>query len=91
MTARETFPRLLLAEWTKLRSVSRWVATLLAAAALTIGLGYLAASGNTRDPRDRDLYIGGPLGEPVADTFYFVHQQVTGDTTLTVRVASARA
>ena len=88
MTARESFPRLLLAEWTKLRSVSRWVITLLGATALTIGLSYLAATGNKWDPRAQAEFATGPLGEPVADTFYYVHQQVTGDTTLTVRVAS---
>jgi hypothetical protein len=88
VTARESFPRLLLAEWTKLRSVSRWVITLLGATALTIGLSYLAATGNKWDPRAQAEFATGPLGEPVADTFYYVHQQVTGDTTLTVRVAS---
>ncbi len=49
MTARESFLRLLLAEWTKLRSVSRWVITLLAATVLTAGLSVLAASGNRTD------------------------------------------
>ncbi|HEX5994337.1 MAG TPA: hypothetical protein VFY84_04260 [Jiangellales bacterium] len=88
MTARESFPRLLLAEWTKLRSVSRWVITLLGAAALTIGLSYLAASGNKTDINKHADFVSGPHGEPVADAFYFVHQQITGDTTLTVRVAS---
>lgn len=88
MTARESFPRLLLAEWTKLRSVSRWVITLLGAVVLTIGLSYLAASGNKWDVRGQAEFTTGPLGEPVSDAFYFVHQQITGDTTLTVRVAS---
>jgi hypothetical protein len=88
VTARESFPRLLLAEWTKLRSVSRWVITLLGAAALTIGLSYLAASGNKTNINEHADFVSGPHGEPVADAFYFVHQQITGDTTLTVRVAS---
>jgi hypothetical protein len=86
--ARESFPRLLLAEWTKLRSVSRWVVTLFSAAVLTMGLSYLAASGNRQDPRIQEQYASSPQGQPVSDTFYFVHQSVTGDTTLTVRVAS---
>jgi hypothetical protein len=88
VTARESFPRLLLAEWTKLRSVSRWVITLFGAVALTIGLSYLAASGNKTNVNEHADFVSGPHGEPVADAFYFVHQQVTGDTTLTVRVAS---
>jgi hypothetical protein len=90
VNARESFPRLLLAEWTKLRSVSRWVITLIGAAVLTIGLSYLAASasGNGWDSRAQAMFASGPHGDPVSDTFYFVHQPVTGDTTLTVRVAS---
>jgi len=97
VTARESFARLLLAEWTKLRSVSRWVITLLGAVVLTVGLSLLAASGNKTNLNDYAdcsdpivCFVGGPLGEPVADSFYFVHQQVTGDATLTVRVASLR-
>lgn len=90
MNARESFAGLLLAEWTKLRSVSRWVITLVGAAVLTIGLSYLAASGNSWDPRAQKMFATGPSGEPVSDTFYFIHQPVTGDTTLTVRVASLR-
>ncbi len=88
MTARESFPRLLLAEWTKLRSVSRWAITLIGAVLLTIGLSYLAASGNKWDSRGQAMFLTGPNGQPVTDSFFYVHQQVTGDTTLTVRVAS---
>ncbi|SHN43097.1 ABC transporter permease subunit [Cryptosporangium aurantiacum] len=90
MNARESFGGLLLAEWTKFRSVTRWMVTLVGAIALTVGLSYLAASGNQTDiNRSTDIFSG-PLGDPVSDSFYFVHQPVTGDTTLTVRVASLR-
>jgi hypothetical protein len=88
VNAHESFGGLLLAEWTKLRSVSRWVITLVGAAVLTVGLSYLAASGNKWDPRGQAFFASGPNGDPVSDSFYFVHQPVTGDTTLTVRVAS---
>jgi ABC-type transport system involved in multi-copper enzyme maturation permease subunit len=88
VNARESFGGLLLAEWTKLRSVTRWVITLLGAAAITIGLSALAATASTWDAQAQARFLSGPLGDPVADDFYFVHQQVTGDTTLTVRVAS---
>jgi ABC-type transport system involved in multi-copper enzyme maturation permease subunit len=80
--------RLLLAEWTKLRSVGRWVITLLGAALLTVGLSVLAASGNRTDMNQHPNFVVGPNADPVADGFYFVHQPITGDTTLTVRVAS---
>jgi hypothetical protein len=85
---RASFPRLLLSEWTKLRSVSRWVITLVAAIALTVGLSYLIASANRTDINEHGQFASGPLGGPVAGDFYFVHQTVTGDATLTVRVAS---
>lgn len=88
MTARESFPGLLRAEWTKLRSVSRWIATLLGAAVLTIGLSALVASGSRSDVNRHPNFVVGPAADPVTDSFYFVHQPVTGDTTLTVRVAS---
>ena len=84
----ESFLGLLRAEWTKLRTVGRWVVTLIAAAALTIGLSYLAASSNKTDYNAYTEVVSGPHGEPVSDEFYYVHQQVTGDTTLTVQVAT---
>jgi hypothetical protein len=88
VNARESFTGLLLAEWTKLRSVTRWVVTLLASAVLTIGLSFLAASGSISDLNKHTQAVTGPHGQPVTDNFSFVHQQVTGDTTLTVRVTA---
>jgi hypothetical protein len=88
VNARESFPGLLRAEWIKLRSVSRWVVTLLGAGVLTVGLSVLAASGSNNDMNDRPNFVVGPDAGPVTDGFYFVHRPVTGDTTLTVRVAS---
>jgi hypothetical protein len=84
----ESFPGLLRAEWTKLRSVNRWVATLLGAAVLTTGLSLLAASASKSDANVHQNFVVGPRADPVTDSFYFVHQPVTGNTTLTVRVAS---
>ena len=86
---RDGFPRLLLAEWTKLRTVRRWVIALYAAGFLTVGLSLLAASGNTVDYYNQyPNFVVGPTGLPVADDFYFVHQPVSGDATVTVRVAN---
>jgi hypothetical protein len=79
---------LLLAEWTKLRSVRRWAVTLAGAVLLTIGLSYLASTGNKTNINDDPNIIGGPNGGPVADRFTFVHWTVTGDVTVTVRVGS---
>jgi len=91
VNARESFPRLLLSEWTKLRSVSRWVIAFVGALALTVGLSTLLASASGTDANVRRNFVVGPNNDPVSDSFYFVHQPVTGDTTLTVRVASLTA
>lgn len=79
---------LLLAEWTKLRSVRRWAITLVGAALLTIGLSYLASAGNKTNINEDPNMIGGPNGGPVADSFTFVHQPADGDFTVTLRVGS---
>jgi hypothetical protein len=89
MTGSENFGRLLLAEWTKLRSVRRWVLALFAAAALSIMLSLLGAAGSRTDMNQHPDFVAGPDGKPVADAFSFVHQPITGDATITVRVASA--
>lgn len=79
---------LLLAEWTKLRSVPRWVITLFAAALLTVGVSMLGATSSSTDINKHPDFVTGPHGDPVADAFSFAHQSVTGDVTVTVRVAS---
>ncbi|MGC1215438.1 MAG: ABC transporter permease subunit [Micromonospora sp.] len=88
MSARDGFDGLLLAEWTKLRSVSRWLITLFGAAVLTIGVSLLGAAGSRTDINEHPNFVVGPYGDPVADSFAFVHQPVTGDATLTLRVGS---
>jgi len=50
------------AEWTKLRSVPRWVITLLGAAVLTVGLSALGASGSKTDINKHADFVTGPRG-----------------------------
>ena len=95
---RETFWQLVHAEWTKLRSVRGWVISLALGVALTIGLGVLSASGTrTMDngkpvgPKGAPYLPTGPGGEAVADTYYFVHQSLASDGTITARVTSLAA
>lgn len=88
------FAPVLRAEWTKLRTVRGWVVTLVAAALVIVSLGLLIAAG------DRASCDGGPNGEACAavpvgpdggavqDRFSFVHQSLTGDGTITVRLTS---
>lgn len=75
------------AEWTKFRSVRGWVLAMFASALAIAGIAALPGMRGTclgdacRQPT-------GPGGEAVSDSFYFVHQRLTGDGTMTVRVAS---
>ncbi|NUT37893.1 MAG: ABC transporter permease subunit [Hamadaea sp.] len=80
------FGGLLRAEWVKLRSVSRWVIALFGTAVLTIGLSLFAASSSDTDANEKPDFVVGPHNDPVADAMTFVHQPISGDVTLTVRV-----
>jgi ABC-type transport system involved in multi-copper enzyme maturation permease subunit len=96
---RDGFVQLLHAEWTKLRTVRGWLIGLLVAAALTVGVGVLSAAGGHSSacgsrpgqPAVCHAVPGpptGPGGDPVTDSFYFVHQPLTGGGSITVRVSS---
>jgi ABC-type transport system involved in multi-copper enzyme maturation permease subunit len=97
--ARDNFAQLALAEFTKLRTVRGWVVGLLVGALLIVGIGFLSAAGsgtscNTPNGPASGKACGsgiptlGPGGEPVSDNFYFVHQQLDGEASITVRVTS---
>lgn len=77
--------RLLLAEFTKFRTVRGWMIALCAAAVVFVLVSFFSAyesrSGNSLVPN-------GPGGEAVTDTYTFVHQQLGGDGTFTTRVTS---
>ena len=97
---RAGFGHLLHAEWTKFRTVRGWVIGMILAALLTVLIGLLTASGSNigcqNGPNGPPLsgkaclpYIPhGPGGEVVTDSFYFVHQPLTGNGTITARVTS---
>jgi ABC-type transport system involved in multi-copper enzyme maturation permease subunit/regulation of enolase protein 1 (concanavalin A-like superfamily) len=79
--------RLLLAEWTKLRTVPRWMFTLAAVAVLTIGVTVLTAAGT--------IVSGGGGGDEPSDlpanhqdAGNFRYQRLTGDGSLVARVAT---
>jgi ABC-type transport system involved in multi-copper enzyme maturation permease subunit len=95
-TGRDGFGQLLRAEWTKLRSVRGWVFTIFLAAALTAALPiFLAATAKSNDPvtcghgicqAEGQSIATGPGGEAVIDSFYFAHQPLSIDGSLTARV-----
>lgn len=75
VSGRDGFGPLLLAEWTKLRSVRGWMLTLVAAVALTVSVGLLMALG-----------ING--GDDHADGIGFAPRPLSGDGSVVARVAS---
>jgi ABC-type transport system involved in multi-copper enzyme maturation permease subunit len=85
------FWRQVRAEWTKLRTVPGWVLALVAAAVAVIGLGLAPGrSGGcgTHGPGSECRPPTGPGGEVVSDSLYLVRQPLTGDGSITVRVAA---
>ncbi len=99
-TGRDGFAQLLHAEWTKFRTVRGWVVGTLAAVLVMVLFGLLTASGSRHTEcigRQGKTTCGrasvprvpvGPGGEPVNDTFYFVHQPLRDHGSITARVSS---
>jgi hypothetical protein len=85
------------AEWTKFRTVRGWVIGMVVAIPLTVLIGLLGPAGSSFEcagPHGGACAAQtpptGPDGTPVFDDFYFVHRTLTGDGTLTARVATLR-
>ena len=87
---RDDFPHLLRSEWTKFRSVRGWLIAMVAAALLTaVAVVALAgATGGGQNAGARPTVATGPGGEAVTDDFYFVHQPLDGNGSITVQVTS---
>lgn len=80
------FTRLVKTEWTKFRTIRGWVVTILFAGGAILALGLLPMSGTCiQDTCKQPI---GPEGEEVRDTFYLLHQPLTGNGTITARVSS---
>ncbi len=95
------FTELLHAEWTKFRTVRGWVIGAVVAIVVAAGIGLLSSGGSTTacqqvgssGPARSGAACGpvfpvGPNGEPVSDSFYFVHQSLGANGTVTARVTS---
>jgi ABC-type transport system involved in multi-copper enzyme maturation permease subunit len=90
---RESFWYLVHAEWTKFRTVRGWVIAVLFTIAAITAFVFIAsnASGScvgSGGPSACPAQPTGPGGVPVVDAFYFAHQPVTGNGTITVQVTS---
>jgi ABC-type transport system involved in multi-copper enzyme maturation permease subunit len=97
---RDGFAQLLHAEWTKFRTVRGWVVGSVAAVLVMVLFGLLIVSGSrhtecvgrqsktTCGPGSVPRVPVGPGGQPVSDTFYFVHQALRDHGSITARVSS---
>ena len=83
---RDGFLQLLHAEWTKFRTVRGWVTGMVVAALLVVLVAVLA--GISSDQKGSAPVPIGPGGEPVTDSFYFVHRPLAGDGSITVSVST---
>src|SRR5580693_4476711 len=95
----ESFWHLVRAEWTKFRTVRGWVIAVLVTM-VAIGAGaFLGADVSSTCGGGHAASIGvsaavcpaqptGPGGVPVQDVFYFAHQPVAGNGTITVQLTS---
>jgi hypothetical protein len=89
---RDGFPQLLLAEWTKFRTVRGWLLALLAAALLA-ALATIAIAGTANGTQNQGAGnpgATGPNGEAVTDQFEFAHQSLAGNGSLIVAVTSLK-
>ncbi len=98
--SRASFGQLLRSEWVKFRSVRGWVIGMIVAGMLVVFIGvFLAANGSMtcQNGPNSPVLTGkqclppvpiGPGGEAVTDSFYFVHQPLTGNGSITIRVTS---
>ncbi|GAB1818449.1 DUF1349 domain-containing protein [Herbidospora sp. RD11066] len=79
-------------EWTKFRTVRGWVAGSIVAVLLTVGVGLLGAAGTVRSCEGPQGNVCpetplGPGGQAVNDRFSFYHQALSGDGSITAKVA----
>ncbi|MFI0479411.1 ABC transporter permease subunit [Actinomadura sp. 9N215] len=86
---RDGFLQLLHAEWTKFRTVLGWVGGMGVAAGLVVMFALLAGVSSNQEG-SAPVPVG-PGGGPVTDSFYFVHQPLTGNGSITVSVSELKS
>jgi ABC-type transport system involved in multi-copper enzyme maturation permease subunit len=86
---RDGFLQLLGAEWTKFSTVRGWWAGMLCAALAVILVGLLGTAASPQHGAGGAPGVPtGPGGEPVNDSFFFVHRTLTGNGSIAVPVTS---
>ena len=81
------FGRVLLAEWTKLRTVRGWLITLVASTGVIMLISWLVASGSFSGYDGPPIPIG-PDKRPVQDQLHLVHRTLAGDGSITALVSA---
>lgn len=90
-TERDSFARVVWAEWTKLRTVRSWLIALIIAGVAMVVFSVLSVSGEHRTCGGGSgcpTVVVGPGGQAVADSYELVHRTLTGNGTITTKVAS---
>jgi len=86
---RESFWHLVHAEWTKFRTVRGWMIAMIVAVMAVTAFVFLASNVSSSCSGSAcPAPPAGPGGEPVQDAFYFAHQPLTGNGTITVQMTS---
>ena len=86
---RESFWHLVHAEWTKFRTVRGWMIAMIVAVMAVTAFVFLASNVSSSCSGSAcPAPPAGPGGEPVTDAFYFAHQPLTGNGTITVQMTS---
>jgi ABC-type transport system involved in multi-copper enzyme maturation permease subunit len=86
---RHRFARVLRAESTKFWTVRGWALAVLAAGAAIVAFGVGPSMHGTCGSGSAACAVPvGPDGQEVTDSFYFVHQSLAGDGSMTVRITS---
>jgi hypothetical protein len=86
---RESFRHLVHAEWTKFRTVRGWMIAMIVAIIAITAFVFLASNVSSSCSGSAcPAPPTGPSGEPVQDAFYFAHQPLTGNGTITVQITS---
>jgi hypothetical protein len=75
------------AEWVKFRTVRGWVVAAVISAVAIAGFGLAGGTQGSCNQASCTQLVG-PGGEAVSDSFYFVHQALTADGSITARVTS---
>src|ERR1019366_3035509 len=85
----ESFGHLVHAEWTKFRTVRGWMIAMIVTVMAITAFVFLASNVSSSCSGSAcPAQPAGPGGEPVTDAFYFAHQPLTGNGTITVQMTS---